>query len=158
MLNSVTAKIKSAPRSQARTIFFAAILLAVVASGVAFILLNQNPTLQVGNRRYELMVADTPELRAHGLSNTVSLPNDQAMIFVFPNSTKSCFWMKDMNYSLDMVWLDTDKHIVHIQRNATPDSYPDTTFCTPRAAKYVLEVNAGEALRSGMHVGQQLAF
>lgn len=158
MQNSVIAKIKSAPKNRAKIAFWTAILVAVLTAGIAFLILSQKPTLRVNNHTYALRVADTAQLRSHGLSDTTSLPRNQAMLFVFPKPTKSCFWMKDMNYSLDMIWLDADKRIVHIQPNATPSSYPDTTFCTPTAARYVLEVNAGDTIRAGMSVGQQLKF
>lgn len=156
MLSNVTAKIKSAPRSLkilGGTIC-AALIIAIIST---VILANQKPSVSVNGHRYAVRVADTAALRTKGLSDTPSLPQKEGMLFVFPRATRSCFWMKDMHYSLDMIWLNANKKIVHIARNVTPQSYPDS-FCTSTPATYVLELNAGEANRSSMLVGQYFSF
>ena len=92
-----------------------------------------------------------------GLSYRKFLPSDQGMLFIFPESGSYGFWMKDMNFSLDMVWLDQDKKVVGIVTNATPESYPDV-FMPPSLIKYVLELNAGVAGKMGMATGTMLGF
>ena len=156
MPNNVTAKIKSAPRTL--KILGGVFCVALIIAAVSFvILLNQKPSVAVNGHRYTVHIADTGALRAKGLSDTPSLPQKEGMLFVFQDATRSCFWMKDMQYSLDIIWLDANKQIVYMVQNVTPQSFPDS-FCTATPARYVLELNAGEVKRSGMRIGQQVSF
>lgn len=95
----------------------------------------------------------TPQLRHKGLSGRASLPSDRAMLFVFEQSGRHCFWMKGMQFPIDIIWLDKNKEVVHIKQNVTPESYPES-FCPTQDARYVVEANAG--LASGLKVGQRL--
>lgn len=110
-----------------------------------------------GNLCIQLERVSSPEDSARGLSGRQSLPPDRGMLFVFSRSGEHCFWMNDMNFPIDMVWLNADKKVVHIVKNAQPSSYPDS-FCPPTAAKYVLEINAGKASQAGLKTGSQLQF
>lgn len=99
-----------------------------------------------------LEVADTPALQAHGLSDRLSMPRNHGMLFVFDPPSDPGFWMKDMHFPLDMIWLDANKHIVKIDSNVLPESYPNI-FTPPGEIKYVIEVNAGVAAELGLSVG-----
>jgi len=110
-----------------------------------------------GNKNVSYEVVNTEATRQRGLSGRTSLPVDRAMLFVFDTPGEQCFWMKDMRFDLDMIWLDKGKKVVHIERAVTPSSYP-ASFCADMAAKYVIEVNAGMAQQAGVHVGSQLSF
>ena len=93
---------------------------------------------------------ETPELREMGLSGREGLGRNNGMLFVFDNETVNrCFWMKDMKFSIDMIWLDSDKKVVHIQENVSPDTYPES-YCPDAPAQYVLEVEAGRAEQLGI--------
>ena len=72
-----------------------------------------------------------------GLGDRKSLPTDEGMLFSFPGSARSCFWMKDMHFSLDMLWLNSARQVVYIQPDASPDTYPQT-FCPSEPAQYVV--------------------
>lgn len=98
--------------------------------------------LKIDNIAFETFVADTSLLREQGLSNWSLLLPNQAMLFVFDNDGKHSFWMKDMNFPIDIVWLDKDFNIVHIERNLKPETYPET-FVSSVLARYVLELPAG---------------
>lgn len=63
--------------------------------------------------------------------------------------------MKDMNFALDIIWLDADKKVIDIAYNVKPDTFPDS-FCPKQPAQYVLEVNAGVAGERGLQVGKKL--
>ncbi len=96
-------------------------------------------------------VFTTPETRQQGLSGRQTLAADEAVLFVFDEPTGQCFWMKDMNFAIDMVWLDARREVVHVVTAAEPESYPGT-FCPGSEARYVLETAAG---KSGASVGQR---
>lgn len=103
-------------------------------------------------------VVKTQEARERGLSNRSSLGSGKGMLFVFENTSKDhCFWMKEMRFSIDMVWLDDQKKVINIVSNATPESYPQT-FCPDSPARYVLEIEADKASEYGIGIGTELKF
>ena len=102
-------------------------------------------------------IADTPKTQAQGLSGTDSLPDDQGMLFVFPQDGTYQFWMKDMKYALDILWLDDAGHIVYIKENLSPDTYP-ASFGPTAPARYVLEVNAGFVAAHNVQLGDIVHF
>ena len=109
------------------------------------------------NKEISLIVVDTPESRRIGLGGKESLPENTAMLFVFDKPAQHEFWMKDMKFSIDIIWLDEKKKIVHIEQNLSPDTYP-TTFIPPQKSLYALEVNAGFTQRNSLKVGEILNF
>lgn len=115
-----------------------------------------SPWLLIGATEYKLEVADTQEARVQGLSDRKSLAHDTALLFVFDESSVQCFWMKDMQFPIDMVWVDENWRVVHIERNVSPNTYPDEK-CPEKPAKYVIETNANmtNQLRTGDHVRAQ---
>ncbi|MBX4216008.1 DUF192 domain-containing protein [Candidatus Parcubacteria bacterium] len=99
-------------------------------------------------------IADTPALWTQGLSGTPSMPKDAGMLFVFDTPDKYGFWMKDMNFPLDIIWLDELGKVIYMKKDALPSSYPES-FGPALPAKYVLEVNAGFAEQHGLMEGDQ---
>jgi uncharacterized membrane protein (UPF0127 family) len=113
--------------------------------------------LRAGKHRFRLAVVTTPEDQARGLGGVRVLPSDEGMLFWYPDDGVRCFWMKDMQISIDMVWLDAQRKVVHVQRNVAPGTYPKQ-FCPETPARYVLELNAGQAKAAGIRTGQTLTF
>jgi uncharacterized membrane protein (UPF0127 family) len=103
----------------------------------------------------ELEVAETDSAVIRGLSGRQSMPRERGMVLVFPEPVVQCIWMKDMRFNIDAIWLDSDKRIVHIERDLRPDSFPHL-FCSQTSAKYVVEVNAGVAAAGQLQLKQQL--
>lgn len=112
-----------------------------------------NSVAHINGKDISLIVVDTPETRETGLGNRAGLPQDQAMLFVFEKPDKYEFWMKDMKFPLDMIWLDPNFKVVYIQTNISPDTYPDITFMPDQDALYVLEANAGFAAQNSLKIG-----
>jgi uncharacterized membrane protein (UPF0127 family) len=110
------------------------------------------PFISVKGTTVSVRVADTPEKREQGLSGTSPLLPNTGMLFIFDTPGTYGFWMKDMNYSLDMLWIGSDKIISHITENATPESYPEV-FTPETPVLYVLEVPAGFAKEHSISVG-----
>lgn len=102
-------------------------------------------------------VASTTEDEEKGLGGRDSMPEDQGMLFVFDNPGIYSFWMKDMQFSLDMVWIGQDKKVVGIASDISPSTYPDV-FMADSAILYVLELNSGAAERFGISTGTKLEF
>lgn len=111
--------------------------------------------LNINNKAIELELADTDDKREKGLSNHESLKNDTGMLFVFDEPGKYGFWMEGMKFSIDIVWLDSLKKVIHIEKNVSPDSYPDVFF-PPEDSLYALEFNAGFVDENNIAVGNIL--
>ena len=91
--------------------------------------------------RAELALTDNQ--RAKGLMYRQSLSENQAMLFIFSQEDRLGFWMKNMNFPLDIIWLDKQQKIVDIQRNATPCQKDCLTLLPKEKAIFVLEVVSG---------------
>jgi uncharacterized protein len=91
------------------------------------------------------------------LGGRQSLPADDGMLLEFSKSATRCIWMRDMQFPLDIVWLNGDKQVVHIEESVSPRTYP-RQYCPPTPAKYVIELNAGTAQTTQITEGQKLNF
>lgn len=106
---------------------------------------------------YTLEIADTDTLRERGLSYRTRLAPHTGMLFVFDAPALLKFWMKDMNFPLDIIWLNEDKKIVHIEHSLSPDTYPQS-FGPDIPTQYVIELNAGEAKKANLSVDTVVDF
>ena len=97
-------------------------------------------------------VAHTPEQREKGLSGREFLPMDEGLLFIFNESKKYAFWMKNMHFPIDIIWINEKFLIVDIIENISPASFPEI-FEPQKTARYVLEINAGWAAKNGIHFG-----
>jgi uncharacterized membrane protein (UPF0127 family) len=109
-------------------------------------------TITLEGRAIRVAVADSDALRAQGLSGTSHLQEDEGMLFVFEEDGIYPFWMKDMRYSIDILWLDATGRVVHLEKSLSPDSYPQS-FTPHSPARYVLEVRAGFADQHDIQIG-----
>lgn len=105
----------------------------------------------------EVYIADTDQKRMVGLAAINSLGEDEGMLFFFDTDAYHSFWMKDMSYPIDIVWLDSEKNIVTIVENADPADFP-STYTPTSPARYVLEVNAGFSSQHSLEEGMQLVW
>lgn len=99
--------------------------------------------------------SDTELTRQKGLSSRECIPDQNGMLFIFDSAELHGIWMKDMKFSIDIIWLDTSKKVIHIEPNASPESYPKV-FYPQNPASFVIEVKAGQVVERSIKVGQQL--
>lgn len=154
MPSNATAKIKSALKR--REVHF--LLLAITILGIVWWVYSSRaaPILRVGDQRYVLEVAETTAEHKQGLSGRTSMSPGTGMLFVFPKEGRQCFWMKDMHFSLDIIWLGSQKKVAYVASDMSPQTYPDA-FCH-EDTRYVIELRAGEAAKAGIYKGQTLQF
>lgn len=107
--------------------------------------------------KFDAEIAQTGEQKATGLSNRNCIDSDRTMLFPYSLTGDYCFWMKDMNFPIDMIWLDDDKKLVTVESDVAPDTYPQK-FCPDKPAKYILEFASGTAQRYDWQPGQQFDF
>lgn len=112
--------------------------------------------LRIKENCLAMEVADTNQARIKGLSDRDGLPANSGMLFVFESAEEQCFWMKDMRFDLDIIWTNVGKQIVKIEPDVSPDTYPEI-FCGDDTL-YVLEFDAGFAVKHGLKVGDELKF
>lgn len=121
--------------------------------------LSPNPSaktlIRINNVQLGVEIADEAHEQTQGLSGRERLAQNEGMLFIFPYSAIPTFWMKDMLFSLDMIWIDENGKIVDITKNIAPETYP-TTFSPPSQIKYVLEVNAGWSDANKIKIGHTM--
>ena len=113
--------------------------------------------VKIAGQNVEVDLALTKEIQAQGLSGRGELKTNKGMLFVFPQSGSYPFWMKDMNFPIDMIWLDENLRVVYIKRNARPESYPEI-YESKILSKYVLEVVSGFADKNNLKEGDKIDF
>jgi uncharacterized membrane protein (UPF0127 family) len=100
----------------------------------------------------------TSELMARGLAVKNQLKESEAMLFVFEESAQHSFWMKDMKFPIDIIWLDSDGKVGHIEQNLQP--CVSVLICTSYSpdidSQYVLETVAGFTQRHNISVGTDI--
>jgi hypothetical protein len=117
--------------------------------------------LSIGNKvTYNVEIATSAGQLAHGLSDRPSLNPDAAMLFVFDDAAPRYFWMKDMRFALDALWI-RDKKVVGLAPNLPDPAHNNGqvfSFSSPMPADMVLEINAGDIAKYGLAVGDPIAF
>jgi uncharacterized membrane protein (UPF0127 family) len=106
-------------------------------------------------------VADTPKTRELGLSYFKSLPESEGMLFLFDKSGAYPFWMKGMNFPLDIIWLKREEdggfRVVYLEKNVLPSSYPNTI--NPKVlSDAILEINSNLSTVYNLDLEKKLFF
>lgn len=112
--------------------------------------------VKIGSGYFRLELATTTMAQAKGLSGRDGMPQDQGMMFIFDKPREYGFWMINMKFPLDIIWLNRNQ-VVYMLRDASPHSFPKV-FRPTSPADSVIELNAGTADRIGLRVGDKLNF
>jgi uncharacterized membrane protein (UPF0127 family) len=95
-----------------------------------------------------VLIADTPAARTKGLMDRQALAGDEGMFFVFPEEDAYAFWMKNMRFPIDIIWINNEFKVVDMETGVEPCGSQSCPSFVPQAkCRYVLEVNAGFAKR-----------
>jgi uncharacterized protein len=105
----------------------------------------------------EVMVRD--EDRAMGLMFRPSLPQDHGMLFIFGQPGFPTIWMKNCKFPIDILWLDDQHKVVHVEQAVPPcKKEPCPVYQPLRQASFVVEINAHQARREKADIGSTLKF
>ncbi len=121
---------------------------------------NEITSVQIGNATYSVEVKDTPIERNQGLSGREKLGENEGMLFLFDQPQELSFWMKDMQFPLDFIWINDqvviglDEHIPHPAINNNEIA----RLSSPEATDTVLEVNAGHIELYGLKIGDLVKY
>lgn len=104
----------------------------------------------------EAEVVNSPQERAQGLMSREHLGENQGMLFILERESRPSFWMKDMRFPLDIIWIDKEKQVVDITRNAMPCINECPGLAPRKEAQFVLELNSGFADKHNIGIGDIL--
>ncbi len=113
-------------------------------------------TITINGHSWQVALADEPKEQEQGLSGRTGLAADRGMLFIFPDSAQYGFWMKDMKFPLDIVWIK-DNQVVGISEKLAPETYP-SLFYPPAPVDKVLEINAGQVEKFNIKIGDVVKF
>ena len=147
-----------------KRIFFLVLMALMLISGA--LLFNSPGQTQVITVKFpngsflKSEVADTPEKLLFGLAFRPSLPEDEAMLYIFGESGLHRVWTKEFQFPVDVIWVDESKIVVHLEKDVPPCSKNPCTWYgpPPNDARYILEANAGFINREKVAIGNQLKF
>ena len=114
-------------------------------------------SMQIAEVTVWASVAETWSERIQGLSGTPYLPEEVVKLFIFDSNGLHSIWMKDMNYAIDIIWVDESGSIVDFAEDATPDSFPES-FMPDKPAYYVIETVSGFVDKNKIKVGDKVKF
>lgn len=155
----MSAKGGSAP--DGRKVVIIAFIVVLIGGGFYFLKKNylffnaERRTLDIKGRQVKIEIASTEQAREKGLSGRKELCSDCAMLFVFPQKGGYSFWMKDMLFDLDMVWI-ADNRVARIDENVPHIGGASNVISPGIEIDKVLEFNAGFADRVGLQEGDRL--
>lgn len=123
------------------------LILIVIFIVVLFIIQKQKNNhvykkIIIGNIIVKTEIAESSAKKQKGLSDRNFLRKNSGMLFVFSKPDFYSFWMKNMKFPIDIIWIDDNFRIISIDKNVTPDTFPKK-FISQLPAKYVLEVSGG---------------
>lgn len=113
--------------------------------------------IKIAGQKIKVELALTPQEHSQGLSGRTPLKENEGMLFIFEKSGQYAFWMKDMNFPIDMIWIGENKEIIYIKKDARPESYPEL-YQPEQDAKYVLEVVSGFSEKQNLKTGDRVEF
>lgn len=109
--------------------------------------------VKIGEAIFKVEIADTPALRSKGLSGRGFLDEGAGMFFIFPTAGNHGFWMKDMKFPIDIIWIKGDKVVGMIIGAEPEEGNSPTIYDPPEPIDRVLEINSGLTVKMGIKVG-----
>jgi len=121
---------------------------------------NARHWVELDGNRYHVELATNDDTRARGLMFRDQMPEDHGMLFIHEREELQAYWMKNTKIALDILYFDAQRRLVSQQRDVPPCSAGDR--CPPypssEPARYVLELNAGQAEKMKLKDGTELKF
>jgi uncharacterized membrane protein (UPF0127 family) len=121
--------------------------------------LTSQKVVIISDEKIKIELAVTPTEKGQGLSNRDELSDDSGMLFVYDKYLIPSFWMKEMRFPIDIIWIK-DNMVMGYEKQVYPQGadeqlaiYRPKTF-----VNYVLEVNAGFIDEHGVKIGDKISF
>ena len=119
---------------------------------------NQTALVSLGGVSLLSTLSTTPESQSKGLAVKDSLEENEGMLFIFKSPQKYSFWMKDMKFPIDILWIDASGKIVHIEKNLQPCIFllPCPSYSPHDDSLYVLEVISNFTNKYDINIGDEV--
>jgi uncharacterized membrane protein (UPF0127 family) len=120
----------------------------------------QKTTISINGFNVSMAIASTDEERARGLSGLEKMNENEGMIFLFDEPSKQGFWMNKMNFPIDIIWLDSNRKVVHIEKKLEPcNIFLACPVYNPQVdSLYVIELESGFTEDHSMKEGMIINF
>lgn len=112
-------------------------------------------SIVIAGETFDARVANTEALKERGLSGSLGLGIHEAMLFPYDKPSYPAFWMKDMLYSIDMLWVDASGTVVSFEKSVAPSTFPNT-FSPKALSSAVVELPAGTLERLQVKEGDKV--
>ncbi len=132
-------------------IIFAAFIVLIIF--LIFYLKPKTAEIKIAGKILQAEVADNTITRARGLMYQSS---PKPMLFIFPSPAVEGFWMKNVNFPLDIIWIDSEEKIIGTDRMEPCVSGECKIYNPPAPIKYALEVEAGFVEKNKVKVGERI--
>jgi uncharacterized membrane protein (UPF0127 family) len=138
------------------TLVLAILIVLVIALLTINYFLSKTPSAEINGHTFSLYLAQTSQEQSIGLAKYKSIPLDYGMIFLFQKSDYYSFWMKDMKFPIDIIFISGNK-VVDVFDKVPVSLNENLPVYTPRTkADKVLEINAGLAGKYGIKIGDNV--
>ncbi|MFB6246727.1 MAG: DUF192 domain-containing protein [Candidatus Pacearchaeota archaeon] len=139
-----------------RLVIGAVIFIILIAGVLGYYGFGKRSVCISGNC-FDVEIAETPNELRKGLMNRESLEKSKGMFFIFNESDKHGFWMKDTEIPLDIIWINSDMEVVDVEHSAKPcEGMVCKTYEPEESSTYVLEINSGLADEYDIRKGQNV--
>lgn len=157
-------KIHNIPKLISIFIITSIILIAIIISWAVYFSVTPvvtpqtQSTITINGQTFNIEIADTLSEQAQGLSDRPNLPTQNGMLFVYPSPQTATFWMKNMQFPLDIIWIRANQ-VLDLTKNVPSDQVrPLPTYPSPGPIDSVLELNAGMADLYQIKPGDEVFF
>ena len=135
-------------------------LALLVVSSLSSCASAREPWVELAGQRYAIEIADDDAERARGLMYRDAMDAGRGMLFIHDAEEPQAYWMKNTKIPLDILYFDNGRKLVSQQRDVPPCSLGDRcpSYPSNAPARYVLELNAGEAARLKLQDGAELTL
>ena len=119
---------------------------------------TKSPSAKINNYAFKLYVARAPKDKEIGLSKYKNLSKDMGMLFLFEKKDYYSFWMKQMEFPIDIIFIQDGK-IVTIYKNVEPPKSENgglLIYKPKEPSNMVLEINAGLSSKYKLKVGDKV--
>ena len=133
-------------------------VLAVIAFMFFFPFQKKITDVTIGETKVKAEIADNPLAQTKGLMFHKPLADSEGMLFKFGREDYYTFWMMNVSFPIDMIWISSEKKVVYIAERAEPCFLNCKLYAPTAKAKYVLEVKDGFVKKHGIKVGDAIKF
>jgi len=133
------------------------LLLVLIISAAIISNKERSPQISIGDTKFNIVVASTDQEKQIGLSDTEVLGENDGMLFVFDKADFYSFWMRNMKFPIDIIYLNGDT-VTTVIKNASPSANNENlvTYQPTKESDRVFEVNAGVADKYNIKEGTTL--